>query len=496
MSLVSTRIACGDRQVKVTLPERTRVIRAPDPLPPLPDVGKALRDALAAPRGMEPLPRLAGPKARVTIAFDDPAKPLYPIKGGDFRELAIPIILEELERAGVERHRVRLLCANALHRQWTRSELTRILGAKLVRAFGTSRLRCHDAEDPEGLVLLGETARGMEVEVNRAVVDSDLVIYVGVPATPFNGGWKSIAVGLSSWRSIRHHHRPFPQARGISTQDHERSSFHKLMREMGEVIEAALAPRRTRILQVEGIVNSAIPPEICGVFAGSIEDAHKTSLGLLDRQFALPVTGQADVVVYGLPNNDYYSRYSVFNPILLRNLALSYAAGSYQGMPLARAGGIAIFANPCHRQFSAQNHPSYIELFDKILPRMRDPFEVWDKYAEDFAHRPEYVHRYRTAYGFHGAHPLILYGQGVYQLKHLSRVFLARSEDPEVARRLGFEPFPTVEEAIAEAERTLGPDCSITYQVVPPFFWPRVSPPPGSLAPSPSSSPPVGERAG
>ena len=233
MNPLVTRIACGDRQVQVTLPERTRVIRAPDPLPSLSDVGKTLRDALAAPRGMEPLPRLVGPKARVTIAFDDPAKPLYPIKGGDFRELAIPIILEELERAGVERHRVRLLCANALHRQWTRSELTRILGAKLVREFGTSRLRCHDAEDPEGLVSLGETARGMEVEVNRAVVDSDLVIYVGVPATPFNGGWKSIVVGLSSWRSIRHHHRPFPQARGISTQDHERSSFHKLMREMG-----------------------------------------------------------------------------------------------------------------------------------------------------------------------------------------------------------------------------------------------------------------------
>ncbi len=479
-----SRLLCGDRQIKVTLPDRTRIIRAPDPLPPLPDLATALREALAAPRGMDPLAKLVGPKARVTIAFDDPAKPLYPIKGGDFRELAIPVILEELERAGVERHRVRLLCANALHRQWTRSELTRILGPKLVRAFGMRRLRCHDAEDPSSLVLLGETARGMEVEVNRAVVDSDLVIYVGVPATPFNGGWKSIAVGLSSWRSIRHHHRPFREARGISTQDHEQSSFHKLMREMGAVIEDALAARGTRILQVEGIVNSAIPPQICGVFAGSIEDAHQASLQLLDRQFALPVAGQADVVLYGLPNNDYYSRYSVFNPILLRNLALSYCAGSYQGMPLARAGGIAIFVNPCRRQWSAQNHPSYVELFDRILPQLTDPFEIWERYAEDFASRPEYVHRYRTAYGFHGSHPLILYGQGVYQLKHLSRVFLACPEDRAVARRLGFEPFPTVEEAIAEAERSLGPDCSITYQVVPPFFWPRVSPPSGSLAPS------------
>jgi hypothetical protein len=486
---MNARVLCGDRQIAATLPERTRVIRAPDPLPALPDPARTLREVLASPIGMEPLARLVGPKARVTIAFDDPAKPLYPTKGGDFRALAIPVILDELERAGVERHRVRLLCANALHRQWAPSELARILGPRLVRAFGTRRLRCHDAEDPAGVVPLGETARGMEVEVNRAVVESDLLVYVGVPATPFNGGWKSVAVGLSTWRSIRHHHRPYREARGISTQDHQRSSFHKLMREMGNVIEGALAPHGTRVFLVEGIVSSAMPPELCGVVAGEIEEAHRAALVLLDRQFALPVTGQADVVLYGLPNNDYYSRYSVFNPILLRNLALSYAAGSYQGMPLARQGGIAIFVNPCRRQWSAQNHPSYIELFDRVLPRTPDPFDVWDKHAEEFAARPEYVERYRTGYGFHGSHPLILYGQGAYQLRHLSRVFLAGAEEPEVARRLGFEPFPSVEEAIAEAERTLGADCSITYQVLPPFFWPRVSPAAGGAGEEPEARP-------
>lgn len=468
-------LLCGDREITVSLPERTRVIRAPDPLPALPNPKETLREALSAPLGMDPLAKLVGPGARVTIAFDDPAKPLYPIRGGDFRELAIPVILEELERTGVTRDRVKLLCANALHRQWTRGELARILGPKLPVAFGPARLTCHDAEDKDQVVFLGETARGMEVEVNRAVVESDLLIYVGVPATPFNGGWKSVAVGLSTWRSIRHHHRPFAQARGISTQDHERSSFHKLMREIGQVIEGALKPKGTQILLVEGIVNSALPLDLCGIFAGTIEEAHRASLALLDRQFALPVTGQADVVLFGLPNNDYYSRYSVFNPILLRNLALSYAAGSYQGMPLVRQGGIAIFVNPCRAQWSAQNHPSYIELFESVLLRMRDPFEIWDLYAEDFAHRQEYVHRYRYAHAFHGSHPLILYGQGAYALRHLSRVFLACCEEPEVARRLGFEPFPTVEEAIAEAERALGPGCSITYEVVPPFFWPRVS---------------------
>jgi hypothetical protein len=108
-------------------------------------------------------------------------------------------------------------------------------------------------------------------------------------------------------------------------------------------------------------------------------------------------------------------------------------------------------------------YPSYIDMFERLLPHLRDPFELWELYAEEFAHRPEYVHRYRYGFGFHGVHPFILYGQGAYGFRYLSRVFLAGAKDFETARIVGFEPFETVEEAVEEAERTLGKDCSITY---------------------------------
>ena len=61
-----------------------------------------------------------------------------------------------------------------------------------------------------------------------------------------------------------------------------------------------------------------------------------------------------------------------------------------------------------------------------------------------------------------------MWGQGAYPLRQLSRVFLAGARDFETARLMGFEPFATVEEAIEEAETTLGKDCSITYPVMPP----------------------------
>jgi len=128
-----------------------------------------------------------------------------------------------------------------------------------------------------------------------------------------------------------------------------------------------------------------------------------------------------------------------------------------------REGGIAILVHPCLRQFDETKYPSYVEMFDKLLPQMQDPFELWDLYAEEYAHRPDYIHKYRYGYGFHGVHPLILYGQGAYGFRYLGRVFLAGAMDSGAAGLLGFEPFRTVEDALEEAERLLGKDCTIAY---------------------------------
>ena len=73
------------------------------------------------------------------------------------------------------------------------------LGRKIVLQFGYNQLYSHDAEDPEQLVHLGYTKRQWDVEVNRVVVDSDQLIYLNTMWAPFNGGWKSTAVGLGTF---------------------------------------------------------------------------------------------------------------------------------------------------------------------------------------------------------------------------------------------------------------------------------------------------------
>ncbi len=469
------KLLYGDEWIDISLPERARVIRA-QPTgspPPIQDLDRAIREALANPIAHDPIPKLVGKGAKVTIAFDDPGGSLT--KPPDFRQLTIAILLEELQKAGVDLHDIKLLCANALHRKWTRSELAPVVGERISVLWPPQRLYCHDAEDKENLVFLGETARGFEVEVNRAVTDSDLFIYINITRIPFSGGWKSVAVGLSTFRSIRHHHRPFPFASGKSVMDPKNSSFQKLVWEQGAVIEKHLAEKGRRIFSVESVANDGNPPEITAVFAGHTPDVHVHTLEALSGMQVIDVKGQSDVAVYGVSSATGYAHNSFTNPLLVADQGFEYTYGMFQNMPLARPGGILILAHPCTYQFDDLHHPSYREFFDRLLPISLDPYELWNLFSDDFAHRPEYIHKYRYGYGFHGSHPFFMWNTRGAPSRHLGSMFLAGAKDFDVARKMGFEPFATVEEAIAEAENRLGADCSITFHAMPPISIARVS---------------------
>src|SRR6266571_2691913 len=149
------RVVFGDRFVEAELPDDTHVV-SPGlslPLEATTDLGEEVRRALAEPLESPPLSVLAGGARRVTIAFDDPTVPCY----APLWPTAIPIVLQALERAGVSREDVTLLCANALHRRFTTDELAKLIGDDLVREFAPERLVCHDAEDPDMLEDLGTT---------------------------------------------------------------------------------------------------------------------------------------------------------------------------------------------------------------------------------------------------------------------------------------------------------------------------------------------------
>jgi hypothetical protein len=74
-----SNIPYGDEFITASLPERTKVLQFPEPLPALENPEKAVKEALYSPIAHDPISKLVGPASRVTVAFDDPVIPQVPI---------------------------------------------------------------------------------------------------------------------------------------------------------------------------------------------------------------------------------------------------------------------------------------------------------------------------------------------------------------------------------------------------------------------------------
>jgi hypothetical protein len=443
----------GEGTLSAALPARTRVVSAGEAvaLPPVEDLVGAVGEALVAPRGLPRIRELVASSARVTIAFDDATVASY----GPIRGVAIKAVLEELEAAGVARANVRLLCANALHRKLRPAELARILGDELVAEFG-ARLTCHDAEDPAQLIDLGATPEhGYPVEINRLVAESDLTVYVNARYNRgFNGGWKSVCVGLSTYRSIRVTHTPD----GMSMAVHD-NRMHAVLDEMGRHLERRLGKP---VFKLDTLL--ADPHRVAKVVAGSVAETRRELLETLGRMFpprrALS-RERFDVLVYGVADWSPYAVFSHVNPILtLVSSGLGYLGGLIEA--LGAPGCTVIMATPVRDRWDRVAHPSYPEVWERVLPATRDPYEIMRRFADDYAGRPEYIQAYRERFGFHPVHAIM----AVYPLKrlqHIGRVVVAAPADPAVPRHLGFEAADSVEAAMARAEARHGRGCSLAY---------------------------------
>src|ERR687887_769516 len=288
-------------------PLGARVVYPPDSLPPLPDLTGAIRDALLHPVGSEPLPELLKPGMRLTIAFDDISLPLPPMQTPDIRGRVIEQVLEVAARRGVDD--VRLVVANSLHRRMTRAEIKRAVGERVYRSFWPEGLTNHDAEDPHGLTYLGQTDRGEDVEINRRAAESDLLVYVNVNLVAMDGGHKSVPVGLGSYRSLRHHHSVHTMLNSRSYMDPSRSALHDSCARMGRALAdqtAYLAAKKANDagparVRSEVFRRIASPYGVTGVNAGETEAVHERTMATVHRQQLVEVSGQADVMVVGLP---------------------------------------------------------------------------------------------------------------------------------------------------------------------------------------------------
>ena len=160
----------GEDFLEEDLPVGTRVIYPKPPIQGLPNPRAAVRYALNHPLGCEPLHAQLRPGMKVTVAVDDISLPLPPMLPPDVRQTVLEVVLEMLSDHGVDD--IHLIVANSLHRKLTESEMRRMVGSKIHREFNPDRYYCHDAEDADGLVTLGETDHGELLRINRRAAES------------------------------------------------------------------------------------------------------------------------------------------------------------------------------------------------------------------------------------------------------------------------------------------------------------------------------------
>ena len=477
--------------------DRSRVIYPAEPLAGLDDPEGAIRRALLEPIDSEPLAALLFAGMKLTIAFDDISLPLPPMRRPDIRQRIIEAVLDLAAEAGVDD--VHLIAALALHRRMTEDELRHAVGDRVYDAFAPHGLLYnHDAEDPDGMVLLGTTPHGEEVQMNRRAAESDLLVYVNINLVAMDGGHKSTATGLSGYQGLRHHHNVDTMQRSRSFMDQHASELHSSNWRMGEVVRSA----GVKIFQIETTVNNntfgregplsmlqkrewewtgrdraqfvamqtglrplssrarraifnswKAPYELTSVQAGEIEAVHRVTTENVYAQHLVPVEGQTDVLTMGLPYICPYNVNSVMNPILVMCLGLGYFFNLYRGRPLVREGGVLIMSHPTPWAFHPVHHPSYIDFFEQVLADTTDPIEIESRYEKRFAEDEWYRHLYRTSYAYHGVHPFYMWYWGSHALQHLGQVIVVGG-DVRAVRRLGFRPASTLQDALEMATGT------------------------------------------
>jgi nickel-dependent lactate racemase len=318
------KLAYGRKGLTVTLPDTVEVL-TPRFLPGLPDEPEALRGALRNPIGSVPLAELLKPGDHVVVVHTD-------ITRATPNDRILPVLLDELETAGIARENITLLNGLGTHRRQTEVELRAMLGDHIVDGY-----RCiqHDCNDEANLVSLGETSMGHPVRLNRDYLQADVRILTGFIEphffAGFSGGPKAVLPSLSGAESVFTNH-------GLEMIAHPKATWgviegNPIWEEMREV---ALRTNPAFLLNVS--LNHM--GEITSIFAGDMLAAHAKGCAFVRENAMRAVDKPYDIVIttnsgYPLDQNLYQSvkGMSAANQIVRQGGTILIATACEDGLP-------------------------------------------------------------------------------------------------------------------------------------------------------------------
>jgi lactate racemase len=422
MSDVAVTLPYGNETVEVRIPAENLVgVYSPNELEPVADVRSEIVRAIGHPIGSRPLRDVVRGSSRAVILADDNTR-LTPV------DEILPVVLDEMNAAGVRDGQVTVVIASGTHRAMTDAEIVERFGDEVVKRVA---IKNHDYRNPEALVDLGTTPNGTRVRINRDVCEADFTLGTGsiVPhhIPGFSGGAKIVQPGVSGEETTAQTHLLGVRA----PRSHVGVEGNPVREEMNEIA------RRVGMNVIVNVVLSR-HGDVVGAFFGDTVEAFAEGVKLSRRVYAVEIPEEADIVIAGSHPCDieFWQAHKTL----------------YPSDRAVKAGGTIIVVTPCdegvavtHADILALTHYSAEELRRKVAAH-----EVQDEVAAALA----------IAWA---------------QVKERENVFLvSRGIDEGSARKLGFTRFDDVQGACDAALARHGRDARVAVLTHAPDMLPLV----------------------
>lgn len=393
-------IPYGEGSKSFDLPEsRLSWIVSPREVAGVPDEEAEIVQAIRNPIGSLTLAELVAQKGRETVILVDDQTRVTP------QRRVLPLLLNELNWAGVADEEITILIALGTHRHMTKGECLLRFGAEVMDRVGVIN---HAFDDPSQLVSLGETASGIPISVNRRYYESDIKIAVGNIIPHIYAGWagggKMVQPGVCGPETTAATHLAaasmVPQI--LAALD------NPIRKEIDEV-----AQRSGLTMIVNTVLNSQ--RDIVKVVAGHVVEAFRAGVKEAEPIYTVEIEEYPNIVIA----TSYPADLDLWQA----------AKALVHGALMTREGGTLILVTPCPEGVATQ-HPILLQLGDASLAEIQRKMK--------------------------GMEPSDLIGVATHMAigtvrERVKVVVVSDGLKEEEARRLGFQYAPDLQEALKEA---------------------------------------------
>ena len=279
MKKISLPYGHEERTIEVPA-ENLAWVEGPGHAPPIPDIEAAVRQAIRSPIGSPTLAELVARHGKRTLLLIDDSTRSTP------QRLILPVLLDELNAAGVPDSEISGMIALGTHRWMKYGEIENRVGESVLKRISVTNMS-HDPKDFEDL---GVTPLGIPIHVSRRYLESPITIAIGNIIPHMYAGWaggaKMVQPGVTS---------------ALTTGRTHLIAGPRVYQILGNVDNEVRKEMET-IAQQSGlkfIVNVVLDASgsVAGIVAGDVVKAHRAGVEIARPIYTLNLEEKPDIVI-------------------------------------------------------------------------------------------------------------------------------------------------------------------------------------------------------